>query len=150
MSSKLKLAFHWLLFTVGFYLFWALSYLVLAKFALTQFNRFSYVKGNIWSEITASDVFWFAMFIFGITITIFVIRKLIEYAPNRKIAAIVYSLLIVISVGVLLDKLLETGTLFDILPHFIVNLAFLISIGMMFFKKEERYTEGDEEDTDAV
>jgi|GEM_PF-2472698 len=147
-TSKLKLTLHWLLFTIGFYLFWALSYLVLAKFALSQFNRFSYAKGDIWSQLTASDVFWFAMFVFGIAICIFVIRKFIQYAPNRKIAAIVYAVLIIGSVAVLLDKLLETGTMFDILPHVIINIAFLIPIVMVFFKKESHYLEEDKEDTD--
>lgn len=149
MSSKLKLTIHWLSITIGFYLFWALSYLVLAKFALTQFNRFSYIKGNIFSQITASDIFWFAMFAFGIAITIFVINKLIQYAPNRKIAAIVYAVLITGSTGILLDKLLETGTVFDILPHVVINLTFLIAIAMAFFKKEEVDLEESEDDTDA-
>jgi FlaA1/EpsC-like NDP-sugar epimerase len=145
-TSKLKLTLHWLLFTVGFYLFWALSYLVLAKFALSQFNRFSYAKESIWSQLTASDIFWFAMFAFGIAITIFVIRKFIQFAPNTKIAAIVYAILIIGSVVVLLDKLLETGTVFDILPHVIINIAFLIPIAMTFFRKEEVDQEENEEE----
>lgn len=147
MSSKLKLTLHWLLFTVGFYLFWALSYLVLAKFALAQFNRFSYARGSILSEITASDIFWFAMFVFGIAVCIFVIRKLIQYAPNRKIAAAAYAILMISSVGVLLDKLLETATIIDILPHIVINIAFLIPMIMIFFKKVETEQEDDEADT---
>lgn len=135
-TSKLKLTLHWLLFIVGFYLFWALSYLVLAKFALSQFNRFSDVKGNILSQLTASDIFWYAMFVFGIAICIFVIRKFIQYAPNSKIAAVVYAILIIISAGVLVDKILETGTIFDILPHIIINITFLVPIAIVFFEKD--------------
>ncbi|WP_316814668.1 hypothetical protein [Pedobacter nyackensis] len=150
-TSKFKLALHWLLITIGFYLFWCLSYLILAKFALSQFSRFNSSTGKIWSEITASDIFWYALFIFGIAIAIFVIRKLIEYSPNPKIAAIIYATLIIVSVGVLVDKLLETTALFNVIPHVVINLAFLIAIAVAFFKKARiADSEDDQEDPEST
>lgn len=149
-KSKFKLTLHWLLITIGFYLFWSFSYLILAKFALSQFSRFSYATGKIWSEITASDIFWYAMFVFGIAIAIFVIRKLIQYSPKPRIAAIIFAVLIVVSVGVLVDKLLETSTWFNILPHIIINGIFLVAIVITFFKKDRiTDSEDEQEETDS-
>lgn len=144
-TSKLKLTLHWLLITIGFYLFWAVSYLVLAKFALSQFNRFGYSKSSIWSQLTASDIFWYALFAFGIAIVIFVIRKFIQYAPDTKIASIVYAVLIILSVGILVDKLSETTTLLNIIPHLIINLIFVVAIAITYLKKAQ-VTEAGEED----
>jgi hypothetical protein len=147
-TSKLKLTLHWLLFTAGFYLFWGLAYLVLAKFAISEFNRFKHTEGNVWTQLTATDIFWYAMFIFGIAISIFVIRVFIKYAPNRKIAAAIYALLIIVSVGVLIDKLLETTTFYLILPHIIINVVFLVPIVQTFFKEPEIIYEEEEFDQD--
>ncbi|MDR6782118.1 glucan phosphoethanolaminetransferase (alkaline phosphatase superfamily) [Pedobacter africanus] len=136
-TSKFKLLLHWLGIVIGFYVFWALSYLILAKFATSQFNRFQYTKQSLWTELTASDIFWYIMFIFGIILTIYVIHMLIRYSPHRKAAALVFAFLIVISVGVLLDKLLETSSGFSSLPHIFINAVFLISIVYAFFKAEQ-------------
>lgn len=135
-TSKFKLTLHWLLITIGFYLFWAFSYLILAKFALSQFNRFSYETQSFWSQLTASDIFWYALFIFGMAIAIFVIRKLIQYAPNRKIAAIIYAILIIISTAILVDKLAETSKSYTLIPHILINLVFVTAIAITYFKKE--------------
>lgn len=136
-TSKFKLILHWLLITIGFYIFWAFSYLVLTKFALEQFNRFSNGTSGFWSKLTGSDLFWFALFIFGMAIVIFVFRKFIQYAPVPKIAALVYTVLIAASVGILLDKLLESTAFFYTLPHIVVNLVFIAAILISGFKKEQ-------------
>ncbi|MNL17586.1 hypothetical protein D3C87_1386880 [compost metagenome] len=60
-----------------------------------------------------------------------------KYSPNRKIAAVLFAVLIIISVAILLDKLLETSSGFSIIPHILINLAFLISIIYFFFKAEK-------------
>ena len=144
-TSKFKLLFHWLGIVTGFYVFWALSYLILAKFATSQFNRFQYTKQSLWTELTASDVFWYIMFIFGMILTIYVIHMLIRYAPHRKAAALVFAGLIIISVGVLLDKLLETSSGFSSLPHIFINGVFLISIVYAFFKAEQPSVRNEED-----
>ena len=136
-TSKFKLLLHWLAIVIGFYVFWALSYLVLTKFAVSQFNRFQYIKQSIWAELTASDIFWYVMFIFGVSLVIYVIQLLMKYSPNRKIAAVLFVVLIIISVAILLDKLLETSSGFSIIPHVLINLTFLISIIYFFFKAEK-------------
>ena len=135
-TSKFKLALHWLLFITGFYILWGLAYLVLTKFLLSQFNRFADQTESIWAQLTASDVFWYAMFIFGLAIVIYITRKFIQYAPNQKVAAMIYGLLIVVSFGIFLNELLETTTVLHIIPHLIVNLAILIPILITFFKKQ--------------
>ena len=149
-TSKFKLALHWLLFTAGFYIFWLLSYLILAKFAISQFSRFQHTKDGFWSQLTAADLFWYAMFIFGVAIAIYVIRLFIKYAPNRKIAAMIYALLIILSVVILLDKLLDTTTGYYILPHVLINITFLVPIIYSFFKRDGKTEETDvqQEDTD--
>jgi hypothetical protein len=149
-TSKFKLALHWLLFTAGFYIFWLLSYLILAKFAISQFSRFQHTKEGIWSQLMAADLFWYAMFVFGMAIAIYVIRLFIKYAPNRKIAAVIYALLIILSVVVLMDKLLETTTGYYILPHVLINIVFLVPIVYSCFKRNEETEETDVqgEDTD--
>ncbi|SMD18389.1 hypothetical protein [Pedobacter nyackensis] len=147
-TSKLKLALHWLLFVVGFYLFWGLSYLILTKFALSQVSSFEHNAGNIWSQMTATDIFWFVMFIFGIAVVIYVIRLFIRYAPNVKIAVLIYAVLIIVSVAVLVDKLAETTKALNLMPHVIINLAFLVPMAMMFFKGGENKNTTDLEDED--
>lgn len=136
-TSKFKLLLHWLAIVIVFYVFWALSYLILTKFAVSQFNRFQYTKQNIWAELTASDIFWYAMFVFGVALVIYVIKLLMKYSPNRKIAAILFAVLIIISVTILLDKLLETSSGLSIVPHILINLTFLISIIYFFLKAEK-------------
>lgn len=136
-TSKFKLILHWLLITIGFYLFWGCAYLILTKFALDEFNRFTYKTSGFWSKLTASDVFWYALFIFGIAIVIFVFRKFLQYSPSPKIAALIFSALIIVSVGILLDKLLETTKLFNNLPHIVINLVFITAILMRGFRKEK-------------
>lgn len=135
-TSKFKLILHWLAIGLGFYVFWAFSYLILAKFAISQVNRFQYTKQSIWLEITASDVFWYILFILGMALVTYIISLLIKYAPNRKIAAFLFAILIVASAGVLLDKLLETSSIFNVLPHVFINLVFLISIIYISLKRK--------------
>lgn len=147
-TSKLKLALHWLLFVVGFYLFWCLSYLILTKFALSQVSRFEHNTGNEWSQITANDIFWYIMFIFGIGVVIFVIRLFIKYAPNVKIAVLIYAVLIIASVAVLVDKLAENTTVLNLMPHIVINLAFLVPMALVFFKGDENKNTTDTEDND--
>lgn len=147
-TSKLKLTLHWLLFIAGFYLFWALAYLVLAKFAIAQFSRFKNSEGNAWTQLTATDIFWYAMFVFGIAISIFVIGVFIKYAPNRKIAAVIYALLIIASVSILIDKLLESTAFYLIIPHILINIAFLVPIGLAYFKNPELINEEESEQED--
>jgi phosphoglycerol transferase MdoB-like AlkP superfamily enzyme len=149
-TSKLKLALHWLLFVVGFYLFWGLSYLILTKFALSQVSSFQSNTGNIWSQLTATDIFWYVMFIFGIAVVIYVIRLFINYAPNVKIAVLIYAVLIIASVAILVNKLAESTTVINLMPHIIINLAFLVPMAMMFFKGDENKntTDTEEEDPD--
>lgn len=149
-KSKLKLTLHWLLFITGFYLFWGLAYLVLAKFAISEFSRFKNSDGNAFAGLTATDVFWYAMFIFGIAVSIFVIGIFLKYAPNRKIAALIYAILIIVSVGILIDKLLETTTFYLILPHILINIAFLVPIALAFFKGPEVINEDEELDQDDL
>lgn len=143
-TSKFKLLFHWLGILIGFYVFWALSYLVLAKFATSQLNRFQYARQSLWSELTASDIFWYVMFIFGMTLVSYVINLLIRYAPQRKIAALLFAVLIVASVALLLDKLLETGSGVSIIPHIFINAVLLISIAYTFFKTEQLPVQNDD------
>lgn len=147
-TSKLKLALHWLLFVVGFYLFWGLSYLILTKFALSQVSNFVSNTGSIWSQITATDIFWYVMFIFGIAVVIYVIRLFIKYAPNVKIAILIYAVLIIASVAVLVDKLAESTTALKLMPHIVINLAFLVPMALMFFKGYENKNTTDSEDED--
>lgn len=138
-TSKLKLVFHWLLIVVAFYIFWLAAYLIMVKFAISEVDSLKYNSGSIWTQITASDIFWFAMFIFGMAVVIFGIKKAMQYAPNPKIAALIYALLIVISVGVLVNRLLETSTLVDVLPHFMINGVLLVPIVLRIFKKDDLY-----------
>ncbi|WEK21552.1 MAG: hypothetical protein P0Y49_10425 [Candidatus Pedobacter colombiensis] len=147
-ASKLRLTLHWLLFITGFYLCWGFAYLILARFAIAQFNRFKQNNANEWSQLTSTDLFWYAMFIFGVAVAIFVIKIFIKYAPNRKVAILIYASLIILSVLVLVDKLLETTTFFNILPHIFINIAFLVPIIIMFFKAPEKITdqEADQDD----
>lgn len=144
-TSKLKLALHWLLITVAFYIFWALAYLILVKFAMSQMDKFSYSTKSIWTQITASDIFWFAMFIFGMAIVIFVIKKAMQFSPNSKIAALIYAILIILSVGILVNKLMETNSNMDILPHLLINGVFLVPLVLKFFKKDNTEEVYDEE-----
>lgn len=144
-TSKLKLTLHWLLITVAFYIFWALAYLILVKFAMSQIDKFSYSSKSIWTQITASDIFWFAMFIFGMAIVIFVIKKAMQFSPNAKIAALIYAILIILSVGILVNKLLETNSNIDMLPHLIINGVFLVPLVLQFLKKGNTNEVYDEE-----
>lgn len=149
-TSKIKLTLHWLLIIVAFYVFWALAYLVLAKFAMTEISRFSYVtEKSAWSQITASDIFWYAMFIFGIAISIFVIKKAMQYAPNPKIAALIYAVLIILSVGVLMAELLKTDKFVSAIPHLVINAVLLIPIVARFFKKDLPYYEEEEDEEET-
>ncbi len=145
-TSKFTLTLKWLLFIIGFYIFWALSYLVLAKFALSQVSRFKYSKESIWAQLTASDIFWYAMFVFGIALVIYVIRKLISYSPNRKIAALIFGVLVIVSVSILVDKLLETTTFLNVIPHILINTAFLVPMGILFFQADRRQEENEDQD----
>lgn len=139
--SKFKLALQWLLITIGFYIFWVFNYLILAKFASTEISRFLHSKESIWSQLTAADVFWYVMFVFGIALGIFVIKICLKHSPYIKIAAICYALLIVSSVVILADKLLETTTFAFIIPHIVINIIFLIPVVQVFAKADERMLE---------
>ena len=136
--SKFKLALHWLLITLGFYIFWVFSYLILTKFATSEVSRFHHSKENIWSQLTVSDIFWYVMFVFGLGLVTYVIKLCLKYAPNRRIAALLYAILIVVSVAILVDKLLETTTAPYIIPHFIINIIFLVPLGYAFFKIDRK------------
>lgn len=133
-KSKFKLALHWLLITLGFYIFWVFSYLILTKFATSEVSRFHHSKQSIWGQLTAADIFWYIMFVFGVALVTYVIKLCIKYAPNRRIAALLYTLLIILSVGMLVDKLIETTTFLYIIPHFIINIVFLVPIAYALFK----------------
>jgi hypothetical protein len=145
-TSKLKLTLHWLLIVVAFYIIWALAYLVFVKFAMSEISNFSNASGSIWSVITAADIFWFVMFIFGIAVTCFLFKKAIQYSPHPKIAAAIYILLVVLSVGTLVLKLLETSTMIQILPHLVINGVFLIPMLSALFKKDKPLYADEEDD----
>lgn len=136
-TSKLKLTLHWLLIVVAFYIIWALAYLIFVKFAISEISNFSSANGSIWSQITGADVFWFLMFIFGIVVTCFLFKKAVQYSPHPKIAAAIYILLVVLSVGTLVVKLLETSTMIGILPHLIINGVFLIPMFNTILKNDK-------------
>ena len=136
-TSKLKLTLHWLFIVVTFYIVWALAYLIFVKFAMSEISNISNAPGSIWSVITAADIFWFVMFIFGIAVTCFLFTKAIQYSPHPKIAAAIYILLVVLSVGTLVLKLLETSTMIQILPHLVINVIFLIPMLSALFKKDK-------------
>ncbi|WP_316811785.1 hypothetical protein [Pedobacter heparinus] len=140
-SSKFKLALHWLLIAIGFYIFWGFSYLILAKFSSAEISRFLHSKESIWSQLTAADIFWYVIFIFGIALGCYVIKLCVKYSPNDKVAAILYTLLIISSVAIFVDKLLESTTFLHIIPHIVINIAFLIPMGQVFFKADDKVPE---------
>lgn len=76
------------------------------------------------------------------------IRLFIKYAPNVKIAILIYAVLIIASVAVLVDKLAESTTALKLMPHIVINLAFLVPMALMFFKGDENKNTTDSEDED--
>lgn len=88
-------------------------------------------------------MFWYAMFIFGAAIVVYVTRLFISYAPNKRIAALIYLLLILVSLVILLDKLLDTTTGFYIIPHLLINSIFVVAIIVYSFFKREKIEDVD-------
>lgn len=133
-TSKLKLVFIWALFIIGTYIFWILSYFVLVKFALGEINELKYTAGSIYQVISLSNLFWYLLYLGGIALSMFAIKQLVVRAPNPKIAAAVYAVLIAVSATVLIKELASKVNILHILPHIIVNLCFLIVIVVTYIK----------------
>lgn len=127
-TSKFKLILSWILFVSGFYLFWLLSYLLSVRYVLSQLSRLYGTGDNSWSQLTIDDAFWFFLFIAGIALVMYILKQFTIRAPNSRIAAIIYVLLILSCVIAVLSKLFSTTTTDHLLPHILINLLFVAAI----------------------
>jgi hypothetical protein len=128
-TSKFKLISYWLLYIVGFYLLWLLAYLLAARFIIREASRFVNPKGFLPNDLKPDDGFWYFVFLAGIAIACYLFKSMMDNAPKPKVAAVIYILLIVASVGLLVEDQWNSlrGQLF---VHVFVNLVFTIPMFM--------------------
>lgn len=145
--SKLKLTLHWLLIIVAMYIFWALAYLIFVKFASSEFNSLIRSPSDFWSEINASYIFWFVIFVFGIFVVQFVLKKAARYAPYEVYGALIFTILVMISVAIIVVSLIIDKRSIDTVPHLVINGLFLIPLVKRVYIGEGHtmYGGGDEE-----
>lgn len=127
-TFMIKLIFIWILFIIGTYIFWIFSYFVLVKFALGEINEFNFTDGSIYKHISLSHIFWYLVYVGGIALCMFMMKQLVVRAPNPKLAATIYTVLITISAVVMIKALAQTANISHIMPHIFINACFLIAI----------------------
>lgn len=134
-----------MLFIIGTYIFWIFSYFVLVKFALGEINELKYAGGSIYQRISLNHVFSYLLYVGGVVLCMFIIKQLVVRAPNPKIAATIYAILIAFSAGVLILQLSNTVNILSILTHVLVNFCFLIAIVIPCVKFINESRRGQEE-----
>ena len=132
-SSKYTLTFtalaKWVLAILGTYLFWLIAYFILAKFALAE------IRDLQSSALTISNasVFWYLIYLGALLVCVFIVYRLISYAPNPRIAGIIYTVLLSSSTALIVASLAPSTDKIRITPHIFINACFLIAGLMTFF-----------------
>jgi len=133
--SKFKLILYWFLYILGFYLIWAVSYFITARYLLREIARYRTTRESFLTELTIGDLFWYFIFVAGLGLVTLIFRLMIEKAPNSRIAAFTYFLLVVASISFLLVDQSRVFHGYQIIAHIIVNVVFLIPMLIGMFSK---------------
>lgn len=129
----LKSSAEWLVAVPGVYLFWLISYFILAKFALKELMVLS-AESSFSAAVSFSSVFWYLIYLAGLSICLYIVYRLTQYAPQPRIAAVINAVLISASAAVICISLSKTTVTALLLPHVVINLFFLAAGILAFYK----------------
>lgn len=124
--------FRWILMIIGFYLFYVFTYLLLVRSMLSQLSTFLSAPASFWSNLSGGDLFWYSTYVLCWLIVLYVITQFVTYAPQRKVAALIYAALVLISLVIMLVALPVDNKL---LPHLFINGSYLTVLLLSFWKK---------------
>lgn len=133
-NTRFKLILYWFLYIIGFYFLWAVTYFISARYLVREISRYRSLEDSILSNVTIGDIFWYFIFLAGVGLVTLVFRLMIEKAPNSRIAALVFLLLIVASVAFLLIDQSHAFHGYQIIGHIIVNLILIIPMLIALFQ----------------
>lgn len=129
---SLKNMLKWILFTVGFYIFYIVTYLLLVKSMLSTFNWFLSDKNTYFSNFKSGDAFWYGMFLLALLFVLYLTTLFVSYSPKPKLAALINAALVVLTQIFLLVALPAD---MHLIPHLFINAAFLIVLLLTFWRK---------------
>ena len=134
-TGKFKLILYWLANIIGFYLLWLLTYFFAAKQALSEINEVSSFKEGFWHQFDASKAFAYLVYGALIALLTYAFYWLAIRSPLPKIAATVYIVLIAATSGIVIFALADTSDFWHLLPHWSLNLIFIIPLFILLLYK---------------
>jgi len=129
---SLKIFLRWTLLIIGFYIFYIVTYLLLVKSMLSQFNWFISNQKMFLSTFKSGDAFWYAMFLLALLFVLYITTLFVNYAPKQKIAALIYGGLVLCTQIFLLVALPAD---IHLVPHLFINGAFLLVLLLTLWRK---------------